>query len=250
MSLGLGHGRKLDPAEGAVGIAPADLPPLPDDLLTNPAAARLDPRAWFEHPDRPFEIEIGPGKGAFLLEHGSRCPDLNLLGIEWAGEVYAYAADRVRRRRAADGSLANVRVLRADATEFLRWRVPDAIARTIHLYFSDPWPKTKHHKNRVVQHAFLREAWRVLEPAGHLRVVTDHDQLWSWCRAHFDAWTRPLTATPSAPAERADLPDPPFEEAAFERPVWAVEGELLGTNYERKFRKDAGPHATVLRKLV
>lgn len=249
MSLNLGHGRRLDPAEGVVGIAPGELPPLPDDLLAHPESGRVDPRRWFAEPDRPLEIEIGPGKGTFLIEHGSRSNGVNLLGIEWAGEVYAYAADRVRRRREATGELGGVRVLRGDATEFLRWRCPDAIVSVLHLYFSDPWPKAKHHKNRVVQHAFLRQAWRVLVPGGELRVVTDHDDLWAWDEVHFRAWTTPAAALAETPAERAGLPDPPFGLSPFERPSWAAEGTLLGTNYEKKFHTDERPpHAAVLVK--
>ncbi|MEQ8770138.1 MAG: methyltransferase domain-containing protein [Phycisphaerales bacterium] len=245
MSLGLGHGKPLDPAEGVVGVAPDAIPPLPDDLLTNPEAARLDPGAWFEHPERPFEIEIGPGKGSFLLAHAADEPETNVLGIEWASEIYRYAADRVRRHRKSTGTLLNVRMLKADATSFVKWRLPDAIVRTIHLYYSDPWPKKKHHKNRVVQHGFLREAWRVLIPGGQLRVVTDHDDLWVWDRAHFDAWT----SAESAVAEREGLPSPPFVEQPFDRPEWATEGTLLGTNYEKKFTGEHHqPHAAVLIK--
>ncbi len=245
MSLGLGHGKPLDPAEGTIGVAPGAIPPLPDNLLTNPDAARLDPRAWFEHPERPFEIEIGPGKGSFLLAHAADQPGTNVLGIEWAAEIYRYAADRVRRHRESTGTLTNVRMLKADATSFVKWRVPDAIVRTVHLYYSDPWPKRKHHKNRVVQHGFLREAWRILIPGGQLRVVTDHDELWAWDREHFDAWT----AAESAVAERGGLPGPPFVEQPFDRPAWASEGTLLGTNYEKKFTGDHHqPHAAVLVK--
>lgn len=249
MSLGLGHGRPLDPAEGTVGVPRDAIPPLPDDVLTRPDAGHLDPRAWFPDPALPFEIEIGPGKGSFMLEHAARTPGVNLLGIEWAGEVYAYAADRVRRRRESTGELTNVRVLCADASEFVQWRVPDAIVSVIHLYFSDPWPKRKHHKNRVVQHAFLREAWRVLIPGGTLRVATDHDDLWAWCEDHFRAWATPSADLEGVPPKRTGLPDPPFEQLEFDRPAWAAEGTLLGTNYEKKFHTDERPpHAAVLRK--
>ena len=94
MSFGLGHGKPLS-TEG-VGV---ELPPLPDDIATNRDAGRLDPRAWFEHPDRPFELEIGSGKGTFLVQQAGLQPDTNFLGIEWAGEFYRYAADRETRAK-------------------------------------------------------------------------------------------------------------------------------------------------------
>jgi len=248
MSFGLGHGRALDPAPGTVGVGPDELPPLPDSILDDPDAGRLDPRAWFADPGAPLEIEVGSGKGTFLVQQAALEPGTNYLGIEWAGEFYAYAADRVRRRRNADGALANVRLLHADATEFLRWRCRGSIVRVIHLYFSDPWPKSKHHKKRVVQDAFLADAWRVLEPGGELRVVTDHEQLWAWDLAHFDRWT--ASPPPDPRIARATGGEPAFERLAFDRPGSAGAHELVGTNFERKFRVEGRSfHAGVLRKI-
>ncbi len=248
MSFGLGHGRALDPAIGRVGVGPDELTPLPDTILDDPDAGRVDPRAWFARPDAPFEIEIGSGKGAFLVQQGALEPGVNYLGIEWAGEFYAYAADRVRRRRDADGSLANIRVLHADAGEFLRWRCPPGIVRVIHLYFSDPWPKSKHHKKRVIQDRFLADAWRALTPGGELRVVTDHDGLWAWDTAHFERWT--TGAPPDERVRAATGGAPAFGLIPFDRPESAGEGELVGTNFERKFRVEGRSfHAGVLRKL-
>lgn len=243
MSFGLGHGKPL--SDEGVGV---ELPPLPDGIAQDPDAGRLDPRQWFPEPDRPFELEIGSGKGTFLLQHASMHEEANFLGIEWAREFYLYAADRVRRRQQA-GQLTHVRLLNTDATVFLRWRCPDAIVRVIHLYFSDPWPKPRHHKKRVVQDAFLADAWRVLEPGGELRVVTDHDDLWAWDEAHFAHWTGTEHESP----ERAGggFPEVPFERLAFEKPASSGEGELVGTNFERKFRVEGRNfHACTLRKLV
>ncbi len=256
MSFGLGHGRPLDPAPGVVAISQEELGSLPDDILTNPDAGRIDPRAWFPRPERRFELEIGSGKGTFLVQQAELEPETNFLGIEWAGEFCNYAADRIRRRREADGSFMHVRLLRADATEFLRWRCPPSICSVIHLYFSDPWPKRKHHKNRVVQHRFLLDAWRALAPGGELRVVTDHDGLWTWDEAHFAPWTTPGgLGDADLPAdvrrEIATLPEQAFERLPFDRPGSAAPGELVGTNFERKFRQEGrGFHAGVLRKPV
>lgn len=261
----------MDDAPGTIGVSAAELPPLPDEIMTNPLAGRLDPRTWFKHPARPLEIEIGCGKGTFMVEQAPRSPSTNFLAIEWEYEFYLYTADRLRRRQ-----VENVRVLHANAVDFLRWRVPDGIVSVIHLYYSDPWPKQKHHKNRVVQHGFLAEAWRVLrsaraEPgpegiaaqsAGELRIVTDHDELWAWDVEHFNDWcatedalTPGLRHTPAPGDELARVratANPPFELAPFLPVEWAGDGGAVATNYEKKKTGAAAdgkqPHACVLRK--
>lgn len=254
MSFGLGHGRQLDPAMGVVGLSEAEMPALPDAIATDPKAGWLEPREWFADPSLPFEIEIGCGKGTFLVQQAMLQPDVNFLGIEWAREFAWYAADRVRRRRER-GLLHNVRVLNTDATSFVRWRVPSGIVRVVHLYFSDPWPKTRHHKKRVVQDRFLGEVWRVLAPGGELRVVTDHDDLWAWDQEHFARWTRAqgwdlLRGYGVEPADTGPGGSGPFVLGDFDRPESAGAGELVGTNFERKFRRAGkGFHAGVLRKV-
>ncbi len=218
MSFGLSRGRELDTT--GFGIDRSDLPPF--------EGGRIDPRAWFEDPARPLELEIGSGKGTFLVQQARRQPDANYLGIEWAGEFYRYAADRMRRHQ-----LHHVRMMRADATEFLRFWCESEVARVIHLYFSDPWPKKRHHKRRVVQDDTLREFHRVLGPEGELRLVTDHAELWAWYEDHA--------------ARHADL----FERVSFDSPESAGEDEVVGTNFERKFREEGRAfHAMTLVKRV
>ncbi len=205
MSFGLSRGRELI-TEG-FGIEAADLPPVEQ--------GRIDPRHWFDRPQQRFEIEIGSGKGTFLVQQAPLQPNVNYLGIEWAGEFYRYAADRMRRR-----GLANVRMLRADATEFLQYWCESSVAAVIHLYFSDPWPKKRHHKRRVVQDHTLEVFHRVLQPGGELRLVTDHDDLWAWYEDHA--------------ARHTQL----FERVEFDRPSSAGSSEVVGTNFERKFREE------------
>jgi tRNA (guanine-N7-)-methyltransferase len=216
MSQGLSRGRVLD--VGAYGIEQAQLPPFEE--------GRVDPRAWYAHAQRPFEIEIGSGKGTFLVQQAPLRPQVNYLGVEKTPEFYRYAADRCRRRR-----LDNVRILWADAVEFLRYWCADGVARVVHLYFSDPWPKTRHHKRRVLQERSLVELHRVLAPGGELRLVTDHDDLWAWYQ------------------DLAGRHGHLFERRAFDRVESAGAGEIVGTNFERKYRTEGRPfHAMTLVK--
>ena len=215
------------------GLTHEDLPPMPDTVAQDPRQAWIDPRAWFPHPQRPLEIEIGSGKGTFLVQHAPAHPDTNFLGIEYAREFWAYAADRVRRH-----ALHHVRMLYADAAELMHWRMPSGIASAIHLYFPDPWPKTRHHKRRMVSDRFLADAHRVLAEHAHLRIVTDHPDYWEWMEQHFNRWT--------APEGVGGLR---YDRLPFERPDSAAEGEVVGTNFERKYRREGRPfHATILRR--
>jgi tRNA (guanine-N7-)-methyltransferase len=101
----------------------------------------------------------------------------------------------------------------------------------VHLYFSDPWPKARHHKRRVVQDATLAQFHRVLRPGGELRLVTDHDALWAWYQEHI--------------ARNGHL----FAPVDFARPASAAEGEVVGTNFERKYQREGRPfHAVTLRR--
>ncbi len=222
MSFGISRGKQLD-TEG-YGLTTADLPPLDP---TDREGSRLDPRQWFDYPEHPFEIEIGSGKGTFLVQQAALKPEVNYLGIESAKEFYTYAADRFRRRE-----LVTARILYADATEFVRYWCVDSIARVVHLYFSDPWPKKRHHKRRVVQDHTLADFHRVLQPGGELRLVTDHEDLWAWYEQHTE--------------RNAHL----FERRPFEAPESAGEGEIVGTNYERKFTREGRPfHAMTLMRV-
>ena len=174
MSFGIARGKELN-TEG-FGLNQADLPAY---NAQDPRACRVDPRQWFDHRDHPFEIEIGSGKGTFLVQQAALKPHVNYLGIEWAAEFYRYAADRMRRR-----GLDNVKILHTDAAQFIRFWCADEVASVIPLYFSDPWPKQRHPKRRVVQDTTLADFHRVLASGGELRLVTDHDDLWAWYEDH------------------------------------------------------------------
>ncbi len=166
----------------------------------------------------PVHIEIGSGKGTFLVAQAKAQPEVNFLGIEWARKFYRHAVDRIGR-----WGLRNVRILRADAATLLHDAVPADSVDCFHVYFPDPWPKKRHHKRRFLQSANLEVLIRCLKPGGEIRIATDHADYFEQIRQVTSAFRGVL------------------QEIEFTRPAGAREGELTGTNYERKYVKQSRP---------
>jgi tRNA (guanine-N7-)-methyltransferase len=163
----------------------------------------------------PVHIEIGSGKGTFLLGQATAQPGDNFLGIEWARKYYRYAVDRIGR-----WGLTNVRIIRTDAATFLADSVLDDSVDCFHIYFPDPWPKKRHHKRRFICPANTEHLIRCLKSDGRLLIATDHAD-------YFEQIKKVLAAT-------SDV----FEEIDFIKPAGAESGEWTGTNFERKYIKD------------
>lgn len=151
-----------------------NLHPEPWYITVPDEAGMLDWATVFGNPN-PVELEIGSGKGTFLLNVAQAYPDRNYIGIEWAKPYADFAADRLRRH-----AQHNTRMVCAEATWWLRCHVPAGSLAGLHVYFPDPWPKTRHHKRRLVQLPFIQEAHRILRPGGTLRLVTDHADYFAW----------------------------------------------------------------------
>lgn len=160
-------------------------------------------------------MEIGSGKGTFLLNQAKALPDDNFLGIEWARRYYRYAVDRIGR-----WNLKNVRIIRADAAVFLADSVIEKSVDFFHIYFPDPWPKKRHHKRRFLCPANLENLLHCLKPGGQIRIATDHDEYFEQIKAVL--------------VERSDK----LQEIEFLPAAGADVGEWVGTNFERKYLKD------------
>ena len=117
----------------------------------------------------PVQVEIGIGKGRFLIESAQKFPSVNFLGIEWAAKYLRIARDRSLKRE-----LGNVRFVRTDAKEFVEFFVPTSSIAAYHIYFPDPWPKKRHHKRRLFDPTFVAELERTLAEDGKLWLATDH----------------------------------------------------------------------------
>lgn len=127
---------------------------------------------------RPVEVEIGPGKGTFLLRRAAQRGEINFLGIEWVSSYACYVADRARR-----AGVSNIRLLCADAETVFRSALPDRCLWRVHIYFPDPWPKRRHLRRRLIKPPFVHDLRRVLKLGGWVGVVTDsRDYFWQICR--------------------------------------------------------------------
>jgi len=157
-------------------------------LIVEAPELRLDPErvaepfAWSElfPVDRPVEVEIGIGKGRFLLEVAEKRPEINHLGVEWANKYLRFAESRAQQR-----GLENIRFVRVDAREMMS-SIPARSVQAFYVFYPDPWPKKRHHKRRFLRDDMAAELARVLDDGGKLHVATDHQDYWEALQPVFD----------------------------------------------------------------
>ena len=116
----------------------------------------------------PLEIEIGAGRGDFILEYAAANPEKNFLAIELSGTVGQLLAMRCGR-----AELPNVRVARMDARTLVNLMLPDASVAAFHIYYPDPWPKERHIKHRMVSPIFVHNLARTLSADGAVYAASD-----------------------------------------------------------------------------
>ena len=180
------------------------------ELVYNPREsgfALLDFNTFFGN-DNPVILEIGSGKGRFLIATATEHPELNLVGIEKSLHYHRVIRDRVLKR-----GLTNVRLINHDAFLVMQKMIPDASVAEVHIYFPDPWPRKREQKRRIIRPDVLTEIHRILVSGGKGIYVTDH-------REYFEA-AGPVIA--SFFAAEARVPGP---------------SDVPRTNYEAKYRAE------------
>ncbi len=167
--------------------------------------------------ENPIELEVGFGKGLFLVTSAARNPLTNYLGIEIVRKYQLFTATRLAKR-----GLGNVRVACADAKLFLRDCVRPESFQAIHVFFPDPWWKRRHHKRRLFTEEFVAECQRALKHGGHLNIATDVAE-------YFEVMKSLLAEQVELTPHAASTPADPSHDLDYL------------TNYERKFRKVGKP---------
>jgi len=166
-----------------------NIPTARDELAASPYVIGEDDMAghrgkWaraFEQgqSEHPIHIEIGMGKGQFLLELARRNPDINYIGIENYSSVLVHPVRKLEALSQAGEPLRNILLLRMNA-EYLTDIFAPAEADRIYLNFSDPWPKERHAKRRLPGRVFLRRYEQVLAPGAHVEFKTDNRSLFDF----------------------------------------------------------------------
>jgi tRNA (guanine-N7-)-methyltransferase len=186
----------------------------PVQWLDNEVQAQPIPLETFFGKGGPIEVEIGCGKGGFLVEYASRHPEMPILAIENEAEIAYHAASRIARRP----HLPHARLVLGDAFYMLRDFLPKGVVQAFHMYFPDPWPKKRHHKLRLMQAPFLEVVRQAAQCNALFYWGTDHAGYQEEASALF-------AATPWLEIVQAQ----------------AEPTEGIQTNFEKKYRAQGKP---------
>ena len=123
----------------------------------------------------PLVVEIGFGRGEFLLEMAQRAPEQAFVGVE-----VSYKRALKMARRLAKLAIPNIAIVEGQAEQVLRDALADASVACFWLNFPDPWPKKRHARRRFVQTESLAWITRRLVPGGVVRIATDDPDYAEW----------------------------------------------------------------------
>ena len=144
---------------------------LEGESLLHPITSAIEPidLAKLFPNEQPLELELGCGDGSFTLQYALANPGRNIVALErLLGRITKL--DRKGHR----AGLKNLRLLRAEAAYVLEYLLPPGLLDVLHVYFPDPWPKKRHHKNRLISEPFPPLAKRLVREGGIVYLRTDN----------------------------------------------------------------------------
>lgn len=141
-------------------------------LIKNPISYKGNFSKLFNN-DNPIEIEIGMGKGNFIIEKALKNPDINYIGIEKYASVLVYAVKKLENL-----NIPNLKIINIDASEIND--LFDKEINKIYLNFSDPWPKKKHAKRRLTSSIFLDKYKFIFKNDAIIEMKTDNENLFEY----------------------------------------------------------------------
>lgn len=164
--------RNIPRAEGALAASP--------EVLKNPEQFCGAFRQTVFQNTNPLHIEIGMGKGQFLLTLALQNPSVNYIGIERYSSVLLRPVEKLASMQAAGETVpANLRFICMDAADISQVFAPGEVDR-IYLNFSDPWPKARHARRRLTSLEYLARYDKILAPDGQVEFKTDNRDLFDF----------------------------------------------------------------------
>mgnify|MGYP000165445094 CR=1 FL=1 len=148
------------------------------EVVKDPESLRGNWNQTFKK-EQPLHIEIGMGKGQFLLTLAAKNPQINYIGIERYSSVLLRAVEKFQELEAEGKAPANIQFICMDANDLPTVFAPAEVSR-IYLNFSDPWPKDRHAKRRLTSHEFLARYEKILKKDGTLEFKTDNKDLFDF----------------------------------------------------------------------
>lgn len=146
----------------------------PDVIIPNPENYKGKWNEVFGN-DNPVHIEVGTGKGQFVIGMALQNPDINYIGIELFDSVIVCALEKIE----AANKPANLRLLKINGAKLEEYFAKGDVNR-VYLNFSDPWPKTRHAKRRLTHGGFLKVYENVLVDNGEIHFKTDNRGLFEY----------------------------------------------------------------------
>jgi tRNA (guanine-N7-)-methyltransferase len=135
----------------------------------------LDINGWFRREaPRPLVCEIGCGTGTSTLAMAQAEPDVDVIAVEVYRRGLAQLLSAIDRTSEDPNPVTNIRLIRGDAVDVLEHLLPPASLTGVRVFFPDPWPKSRHHKRRLLQPEIIRLIAERLRPGGVLHAATDH----------------------------------------------------------------------------
>ncbi|WP_033159696.1 tRNA (guanosine(46)-N7)-methyltransferase TrmB [Mycoplasmoides alvi] len=131
----------------------------------------------FKNKNKKYYLEIGSGKGVFLLENAKNNLDVNYIGLEKFSTVISKAIKKYEQQKQ---ELNNIYLTCGDANNLENY-FPKHFFQKLFLNFSDPWPKKRHSKRRLVDMLFLKKYKQILIPNGIIEFKTDNSNLFQYC---------------------------------------------------------------------
>ncbi|MET1031351.1 tRNA (guanosine(46)-N7)-methyltransferase TrmB [Domibacillus tundrae] len=158
----------------------------PQYIIPQPEEAKGRWNEFFGN-DNPIHIEVGTGKGQFVTGMAKQNPHINYIGIEMYESVIITALDRL-----IEADLPNLKLLDVDGAKLMNYFEKGEVSR-VYLNFSDPWPKTRHAKRRLMYKTFLSLYESIMPDDGEVHFKTDNQGLFEFSLKSFSEYGMLLT---------------------------------------------------------